>query len=167
MSIKSQKANMKTIFSLVSQELGFIYGERESGPNGAKKQFHTKSATFLRALGNDLGLKEFKVSKNYGGIAVSGEITLMGMWDDGNGLYFQINQPLPPLSSFVYRSINHIKDFSSGSNLWMDFDLFKNGDYETILDMLLALRKPTVKEIKEDTAVTVEAETKVVNRHVA
>ena len=80
MSIKSQQANMKTIYSLVSQELGFIYGERESGPNGAKKQFHTKSATFLRALGNDLGLKEFKVSKNYGGIAVSGEIFPFGLW---------------------------------------------------------------------------------------
>ena len=167
MSIKSQKANMKTIFSLVSQELGFIYGEHESKPNGAKKQFHTKSAAFLRALGNDLGLREFKVSKNYGGIAVSGEITLMGMWDDGNGLYFQIRQPLPPLNSFVYCGMNHMKDYSGSPNQWMDFDLFKNGDYEKILDMLLTLRKPTVKEVKEDTAVTVEAETNAVNRHVA
>ena len=168
MSIKSQKANMKTIYSLVSQDLGYIYGESESGPNGAKKQFHSKSATFLRALGNDLGLKEFKVIKNYSGIAVSGEITLIGMWDEGNGLYFQINQPLPPLNSFLYHSINHMKNCSSGAkNKWMDFDLFENGDYETVLDMLLALRKSTVKEVKEDATKTVEAETKAVNRHVA
>ena len=87
MSVKSQQVNMKTIHSLVSQDLGYIYGERESGPNGAKKVFHTKSAAFLRALGNDLGFKEFKVTNNYAGIAVSGEITLLGVWGDGTGLY--------------------------------------------------------------------------------
>lgn len=80
MSMQSQKKNMKTIHGLVSQNLGYIFGERESGPNGAKKQFHTKTASFLRAFGRDLGFQECKVTNNYGGIAVSGEITLMGMW---------------------------------------------------------------------------------------
>ena len=89
MSIKSQQQNMKTIHGLVSQDLGYIHGERESGPNGAKKQFHTKSAAFLRALGNDLGFKEFKVTKNYGGIAVSGEITLMGCGITVTGCIFK------------------------------------------------------------------------------
>jgi len=149
MSIKSQQANMKTIYSLVSQDLGYIHGERESGPNGAKKQFHTKSAAFLRALGNDLGLKEFKVSKNYAGIAVSGEITLMGMWDEGNGLYFQINQALPPLNSFLYRSTKDMKDYSSGDNQWMDYELFKDRDYQAVLDMLMKLRKPARAEIEQ------------------
>jgi len=67
---------MKAIFGLVSQDLSYIHGERESRPNGAKKEFHTKSTAFLRALGNDLGFKKFKVSKNYAGIGVSGEIML-------------------------------------------------------------------------------------------
>lgn len=62
MSMQSQKKNMKTIHGLVSQNLGYIFGERESGPNGAKKQFHTKSAAFLRALGRDLGFQDFKVT---------------------------------------------------------------------------------------------------------
>jgi len=171
MSIKSQKANMKTIHSLVSQELGYIYGERESGFNGAKKQFHSKSAAFLRALGNDLGLKEFKVSKNYAGIAVSGEITLMGMWDDGNGLYFKINQPLSPFNSFLYRKIKHMKDFSGGSNQWMDYELFKVGDYETILDMLLILRKSATTTTDDNTnaeiAVPADENTRAVNSRVA
>ena len=142
MSTKSQQANMKTIAELVSKDLGYIYGGRESGPNGAKKQFHTKSATFLRALGNDLGLQEFKVHKNYGGIAVSGEVTLMGLWAEGNGLYFQLSQRAAERQDFLYRSISYMKDFSGGHNQWMDCGLFENGDYEALLCALLALKDP-------------------------
>jgi hypothetical protein len=141
MSVKSQQANMKNIFKLVSQDLGYIHGERESGPNGAKKLFHTKSAAFLRTLGNDLGLKEFKVHKNVGGIAVAGEITLMGLWADGNGVYFQISQSLPGCNDFLYRHITHMKDYSSGANQWLDYELFKIEDYSAVIDTLSALRK--------------------------
>ena len=141
MSVKSQQANMKTIHNLVSQDLGYIHGERESGPNGAKKLFHTKSAAFLRTLGNDLGLKEFKVHKNAGGIAVAGEITLMGLWADGNGVYFQISQNLPGRNDFLYCHITHMKYYSSGSNQWLDSELLKTGDYSAVIDALSALRK--------------------------
>ena len=140
MSIKSQKANMKTIHSLVSQDLGYIAGERESGPNGAKKVFHIKSSSFLRALGNDLSFKEFKVTNNHGGIAVSGEITLMGLWSDGNGLYFQLDQPIRPFNSFLYREIKHMTDYSGGTNQWLDCDIFRTGDYEKLINMLMKLR---------------------------
>ena len=146
MSIKSQRENMQTISKLVSQDLGYIFGERESGPNGAKKQFHTKSAAFLRALGNDLGFKEFKVTKNYAGIAVSGEITLMGMWGDGNGLYLQISQPITQQREFLYRSITHLKDYSGGNNRWLPCGIFTNGEYEKLLDMLSALRDTSKEE---------------------
>ena len=146
MSIKSQQQNMKTIHSLVSQDLGYIYGERESGPNGAKKQFHTKSAAFLRALGNDLGFKEFKVTNNHGGIAVSGEITLMGMWGEGNGLYFQINQPLRPFDSFLYRTIKHMKDYSGGHNQWLNCDIFADGEYEKLINIISALNTLSKEE---------------------
>ena len=139
MSIKSQQQNMKTIHGLVSQELGYIYGERESGPNGAKKQFHTKSKAFLRALGNDLGFKEFKVTNNYGGIAVSGEITLMGMWTDTNGLYLQLSQSLSNRQDFLYRYIRNMKDYSGSPNQWLDFSLFKNGDYEKLMKTVLPI----------------------------
>ena len=140
MSIKSQQQNMKTIHGLVSQDLGYIHGERECGPNGAKKIFHTKSAAFLRALGNDLGFKEFKVTNNHGGIAVSGEITLMGMWGNGNGLYLQLNQPLQPFNSFLYRNITHMKDYSGGRNQWLDCSIFAFGDYEKFINILSELR---------------------------
>jgi len=139
-SLKTQRENMQTISSLVSQELGYIDGEREGGPNGAKKHFHTKSAAFLRALGNDLGFKDFKVTNNYGGIAVSGEITLMGIWGEGNGLYLEISQPITQQREFMYRHITHMKDYCGGNNRWMPCGIFTNGEYEKLLDMLLALR---------------------------
>ena len=155
MSIKSQQANMKTIHSLVSRDLGYIYGERESGPNGAKKTFHTKSKAFLRTLGNDLGLMEFKVTNNYGGIAVSGEITLMGLWVDGNGVYVQLFQSVTNRQDFLYRHITHMKDYSGSVNQWLPFEIFKAGDYEKVLDMLSSLRKPA------------EVKTEAVSRHAA
>lgn len=146
MSIQSQKKNMKTIYGLVSQNLSYIHGEKESGPNGAKKQFHSKSAAFFRALGKDLGFHTCKVTNNHGGIAVSGEITLMGMWDDGDGLYFQISQSATGMRAFLYRSISHMKDYSGGVNRWLSYDLFADGGYEELLDTLLVLRKAT-KEV--------------------
>ena len=146
MSIKSQQANMKAISTLVSQDLSYIFGERESGPNGVKKLFHFKSKAFLRTLGNDLGLKEFKVTSNSAGIAVSGEITLIGMWGEGNGLYFQINQPLQPFNSFLYRRIKHMKDYSGEVNQWLPCNLFDDGDYEGFVCTLLKLRKFTQVE---------------------
>ena len=146
MSIKSQQANMKTIHSLISQDLGYIYGERESGPNGAKKQFHTKSAAFLRALGNDLGFKDFKVTNNYGGIAVSGEIILKGMWNDSNGLYLQLFQSVTNRREFLYRHITHMKDYTGSSNQWLPCEMFADAEYERLVDTLLRLRTTPRRE---------------------
>ena len=141
MSTESQQKNMKAIHSLVSQNLGYIQGEREYGPNGAKKQFHTKSAAFLRALGKDLGFNEMKVTTNPGGIAVSGEITLMGMWGDGNGLYLQIFKSVTQRQDFMYRSISHMKDYIGGTNQWLPSSLFEDGDYEGLVNTLSSLRE--------------------------
>ena len=141
MSIQSQKKNMKTIYDLASQNLGYIYGERETGPNGAKRQFHTKSAAFLRALGRDLGLNPFKVTNNHAGIAVSGEITLMGMWGYDNGLYLQIAQSVTNRQAFLFRHITYMKDYTGGPNQWLSYDLFANSEYGKLLDTLLTLRK--------------------------
>lgn len=149
MSMQSQQKNMKKIHSLVSQNLGYIYGQRENGPNGAKKQFHSTSKAFLRALGNDLGFMEFQVTANPGGIAVSGEITLMGIWSEGSGLYLQIFQSVTGRQDFLFRSIKHMKDSSGGHNQWLRSDLFANGEYERLTDMLLKLRNPTPdKEVR-------------------
>lgn len=38
MSIQSQENRMRKLARLLSSDLGYIWGERESGPNGAKKE---------------------------------------------------------------------------------------------------------------------------------
>ena len=143
MSIKSQQKNMKEIYNLVSQDLGYIFGEHERGPNGAKRKFHTKSASFLRMLGGDLGFKAFKVTNNPAGIAVSGEITMMGMWEEGNGLYLQLSQST--IGGFLYRNIKSMKDYNGGRNEWLSYDIFATGDYEIVVKNLLKLKKSTLE----------------------
>ena len=70
MSHKSQEKNMRKLAELLSQDLGYIWGEKESGPNGAKKQFLNTGRVFLRALAKDLGLMDAKVDSNAGGIGL-------------------------------------------------------------------------------------------------
>ena len=76
MSIKSQEGHMRQLALLLTTDLGCIFGERESGPNGSKKAFLNVGKVFLRALAKDLGLHEVTVSANSGGIAVSGTCSL-------------------------------------------------------------------------------------------
>jgi len=148
MSIQTQKKNMQTIYSLISMDLGYNYGERESGPNGAKKEFLSKSAVFLRALGKELCFKEHKVTTNPAGIAVSGDVTLRGMWGDGNGLYFKIEEPVKPFSAFLYRHTTSMKDYAGIQNQWLPCSIFEHGDYEGLIDTLSALRKPMPEEVR-------------------
>ena len=93
MSIKSQEGHMRQLALLLTTDLGCIFGERESGPNGSKKAFLNVGKVFLRALAKDLGLHEVTVSANSGGIAVSGTCSLYGMWED-RGIAVWIEQRL-------------------------------------------------------------------------
>ena len=93
MSIKSQEGHMRQLALLLTTDLGCIFDERESGPNGSKKAFLNVGKVFLRALAKDLGLHEVTVSANSGGIAVSGTCSLYGMWED-RGIAVWIEQLL-------------------------------------------------------------------------
>ena len=53
MSHKSQEKNMRRLAELFSQDLSYIWGENESGPNGAKKQFLNTGRTIFSNI--DLG----------------------------------------------------------------------------------------------------------------
>lgn len=144
MSIQSQKKTMKEIAALLRYDLGYIFGDRESGPNGAKKQFLTKSAAFLRALGKDLGFTEMRVNTNPAGIAVSGDVSLYGIWNASGGVYLQINQPIRPFNSFLFRTIRHIKDYTGGGNQYISAGIFENQEYEHLCSVLLRLKKSEV-----------------------
>ena len=86
MSIKSQTNNMRRLAALLNFNLCNIHGKKECGPNGSKQVFLNVGKVFLRALARDLGLHDVTVSSNAGGIGVSGECSLIGMWENG-GLY--------------------------------------------------------------------------------
>lgn len=141
MSHKSQEKNMRKLAELLDRDLSYIWGERESGPNGAKKQFLNTGTAFLRALGKDLGLRDAKASSNPGGIAVSGESTLMGMWQT-NGLYVQMSQPCSGRENVVlYRTIRHSKDYSGGHNNFLTLRDLAEMSYLDLLFTLAALRE--------------------------
>lgn len=142
MSVKSQEANMRKLADLLSHDLGYIWGKREAGPNGAKRTFLNVGRTFLRALAKDLCLRDYKVTSNAGGIAVSGDCTLMGVWD-GGGIYLNLSQPACGGDHVIcYRSIRHLKDYSgSGYNHWLTRNYLETFSYEKLLFTLSALRK--------------------------
>jgi hypothetical protein len=68
---------------------------------------------------------------------------------------------LRPFNSFLYRSIKYMKDCSGGYNQWLPCELFAAGDYDALLDILLALRK-TAENAPEETF-----KIEVVERYVA
>ena len=139
---------MKAIHGLLQIDLGYIDdGPRESGPNGNKKIFLDKSATFMRALAKDLCFKEYKVSKNPAGIAVSGEVYLYGYWGNDSGLFFEINQPIQPMNGFLYRTTTGMKDHRGGRNLWLPMRIFADGDYEQLVEILMNLKDALAREI--------------------
>ena len=146
MSHKSQEKNMRKLADLLGRDLSYIWGERESGPNGDKKVFLNTGKVFLRALSKDLGLQEVSVSSNPGGIAVSGESTLMGMWPT-NGLYVQLSQPCYDRDRvLLYRTIRHSKDYSGGRNLFLTRRDLAEMSYLDLLFLLAALREESAYE---------------------
>lgn len=138
---QKQEILMRRLGELLSHNLGYIYGERESGPNGEKKEFLDKGKRFLTQLGADLGFTEMKVNKNPAGIAVSGEVTLMGMWNEGNGLYVQLSEPAISDWCVLYRECRHLKDYGHGNNRFMGYGFLQEGDYAALLRSLQLVNK--------------------------
>lgn len=140
MSVKSQEANMRRLAGLLAHNLGYIWGERESGPNGAKRTFLNVGRVFLRALAKDLGLRDYKVTSNAGGIAVSGDCILMGMWED-NGIYVNLSQSVCGERIIYYRTIRHMKDYTGGHNHYLTRSDLQKLPYDRLLAALAALRR--------------------------
>ena len=138
----SQEKLMGEIGNLLSQDLGYIFGEKELGPNGNKKIFLDKSARFLRQLAKDLDFSESKVSKNIAGIACSGEVYMYGMWSENNGIMFVLEQAFCRNNRLLFRSICSINNSSSkhGRNQFIDHEVFLNKDYSGLCEKLLDLK---------------------------
>ena len=152
MSVKSQENDMRRLAGLLSQNLSYIVGERECGPNGAKKTFLNLGKVFLRALARDLGLRDAKVASNPGGIAVSGECALIGMWSnsgdctligmwENNGIYINLSRFCGGKYVLLYRTVRNIRDYSGGHNNFLTPDDLRELPYFGLLEKFGALRK--------------------------
>lgn len=140
MSMKSQEINMRRLADLLSQDLSYINGERECGPNGAKKTFLNLGKVFLRTLSKDLGLRDARITSNPGGIAVPGDCTLIGMWENG-GLYIDLSQFCNRRYVLLYRTARNLRDYSGGRNQFLTADDLRELSYPALLKQFRALRK--------------------------
>ena len=141
MSVKSQEINMRRLAGLLSQDLGYIWGERECGPNGAKKTFLNLGKVFLRALSKDMGLRNARITSNPAGIAVSGDCTLIGMWEN-SGIYINLSQPCYDKERvLLYRTVRHTRDYTGGRNQFLTADDLRKLSYPALLDKFGTLRK--------------------------
>ena len=144
MSVKSQESNMRRLSALLSHDLSYAYGDSECEPNGSKKVFLNVGKTFLRALAKDLDLRDATVSANPGGIAVSGECTLIGMWETG-GIYICLYQPAGGGNDvLLYRTVRHSRDYKGGYNRFLSRRDLEGGSYAHLLETLSRLRKDRV-----------------------
>jgi pyridoxal biosynthesis lyase PdxS len=104
-----------------------------------KTEFKRTSTAALRQIAKDLGLKVCKASFNAGGIAVSGDATLMGLWQEGKGIYVTISQGFGG-NRIMYRTITHMKDYTGGMNQWADVEEAA-ADYESIVERFFQLKR--------------------------
>ena len=146
MSVKSQENNMRRLSALLSHDLSYAYGDSERGPNGSKKVFLNVGKAFLRALAKDLGLRDATVSANPGGTAVSGECTLIGMWETG-GMYVCLYQSAGGGNDvLLYRTVRHCRDYKGGYNRFLSRRDLEGGSYVHLLETLSRLRKDRVDD---------------------
>jgi hypothetical protein len=91
-------------------------------------QFEKLSKAALRELTTQLPFTEVKVYFSKGGIAVSGDAHLMGMFDNGTGLYITLSEPSfsGGAMTFLFRTITSMKDYTGGSNNYMNSSDIEN-----------------------------------------
>ena len=146
MSYPSQENNMRKLAKLLSTDLSYLWGERESGPNGDKKTFLHTGKVFLHALALDLGLKDAKVTSNAGGIAVSGACYLTGMWQE-NGIHICLEQPCGVGENvLLYRSIRSAGDHKGGYNRYIRLVELASLSYPRLLARLEEVRRENAYE---------------------
>jgi hypothetical protein len=125
------------------RELAFLMLSEEQAQYNAefKERFKKIGKKAMRELAGLLELKETDIDFNPGGIAVSGDLTLMGMWGPENGVYVHINKDFPnaPWGQVLYRSIKSMKDHHGGPNQWLGYELLQFP--EALKDRVLALRR--------------------------
>jgi len=120
------RSNPKIFFDAYDEE-----GER------LKAEFKRLGMRYFKSLVKRMNLIDSKVSFNPGGIAGSGDFSVMGMFDEINGFHLFFNWT--GMCRWVtYRSISALDDYTGGYNRQMDFIVLQNSD--NVIEKLNQLR---------------------------
>ena len=99
-----------------------------------KNQYLKVGRSVLTAIAKHLRLIEYKVSVNKAGIAVSGDITLIGLSANGKGIYVNFSSPMlfgGSPANFYYRLVTYMKDYAgSGRNQNMTYQFLADDPLE-------------------------------------
>ena len=135
------------------KKLARLMLSEESGSHNEafKTKFRLMGKKAMKELAWLLELRPFDIQFNPGGIAVSGDLRLMGMWSEGSGIYICMNKNLPnaPYGQILYRTIKHMKDFAGGPNQWMRYETLRN---PVRLKELICRLRPLSEEPKSSEA---------------
>lgn len=92
----------------------------------SKEAYLRTGRGLLRAVAKHYGMTEYKASINRAGMAVSGDITLIGMFPNRSGIYIHMSEPrfyaTHQEPTFYFRSVSHIGDCHGGRNQWMTYN---------------------------------------------
>jgi hypothetical protein len=125
------------------RQLAFLMLNGESGSYNEdfKERFKRVGKKAMKELAGLLELKDYDINFNPGGIACSGDLRLMGMWDESHGAYIMMNKNFPnaPWGQILYRTIKHMKDFTGGPNCWLEYSVLQFQD--AMKEKILQLRR--------------------------
>lgn len=88
-----------------------------------KRDFELKAKEFAKSLSKELNFTECKIRYNPGGIAVSGDITMFGKFQNGKFMYMTISTPSS--HGIMFRSASSMEDYSGGTNQWFNPSAFE------------------------------------------
>ncbi len=123
-------------------ELASLLNTKELSYNDEAKQKYARiGRAAFRALAGTMPFVEVDVRFNAGGIAVSGDLTLHGMFADGTGIYMNLNQHSWDGSkvSCYCRSVKSMKDYTGGRNNWVSGPELQN--VKKLIQTLIATAK--------------------------
>jgi len=104
--------------SQLTKLIKFVQNNDLCYDQSAKDKFKEIGLQAMKRLASALKLREFKASFNACGIAVSGDLHLMGMFNDVMGVYITISKGAFNNNgcTFLYRTIKNMEDYSGGAN---------------------------------------------------
>ncbi len=134
----------------IDGHMGVQDNSREIAFGSVKKEFGRLGKKAFTELAQILGLKEYKVDFNKAGPAVSGDVTMIGMFDGEKGIYFSLNRDGSD-NGLLYRTVKSMKDYSGGYNNWMPVKFLS--EPERVKELVFRIVKPNVpgslKPVKE------------------